>query len=347
MKLGIIGLAGSGKATLFEALTRQPLDINHKKENVSRVIHVPDERIDFLGSIYTPKKTTYAQITYCLPGMKNFDNENGRMQDISNKVKDCDALIHVIRNFKTPGGDPPQPLTDFKTLDQEMMLTDLIVIEKRLERLELDKKRGKRINPEEKSLLRQGLAKLGDEIPLRKCANLAFAPSLKGYAFLSLKPLLVLFNNEDNDENIPKSIEESEGSFDEAHMAIRGRLEQELAQMPEEDAADFLAEFNIKTSAMNRAIKESYNLLGLISFFTVGQDEVKAWTIKKTTAALNAAKAIHSDMKKGFIRAEVLSYKDFVIAGSHKEAKKQGLIRLEGKTYEVQDGDIINFRFNV
>ncbi len=344
MKLGIIGLSKSGKATVFEALTKQPLDINHKQETLTRVIHVPDERIEFLSGMYTPKKTTYAQITYFLPGANDRDKETSAMQEAANKVRDCDALIHVVRNFNIFGGETPSPFADFKTLDAEMMLADLIVVEKRLERLELDKKRGKHIDPEEASLLRQCLETLEKEIPLRKCPGLVSSSYLKGYAFLSLKPTLVLFNNEDEDDSIPNT---RDAFFNEPCMAIRGKLEQELVQMSDKDAAAFLSEFNINTSAMDRVIKKSYQLLGLISFFTVGSDEVKAWTIKENTSAVNAADVIHSDIKKGFIRAEVLSYEEFIRAGSHHEAKKKGTLRLEGKTYKVQDGDIINFRFNV
>lgn len=344
MKIGIIGLPQSGKATVFEALTKQSIAVGNKKENATSAIRVPDERIDFLGSIYNPKKTTYAQVTYFLPGANDFDKETSLMQDASNKVRDCDSLIHVVKNFKTFGGEKPRPYTDFKTIDQEMMLADLIVVEKRIERLELDKKRGKNVYPEEVSLLNQCLEKLGEEIPLRKCPDIVNTPYLKGYAFLSLKPMLVLFNNEEDNDSMPEA---GETTLNETCMTIRGRLEQELVQMSEEDAADFLKEFNIDTTAMNRVIKKSYSLLGLISFFTVGDDEVKAWTIKKNTTAVDAADVIHSDIKKGFIRAEVLSYDDFTSAGSHHEARKKGTLRLEGKTYEVQDGDIINFRFNV
>lgn len=229
-------------------------------------------------------------------------------------------------------------------LDQELVLTDLMVVEKRLERMELDKKRGKPTEQEEVSLLTECLKKLEDEIPLRKFPDIASAHLLKGYAFLSGKPMLVLFNNEDDNDSLPdvKDLISSEDC-----MIIRGKLEQELAQMSDEEAGDFLREFNITASATDRVIKRSYQLLGLISFFTVGKDEVRAWTIKKETQALDAAEAIHSDIKKGFIRAEVLSYDDLTDAGTYQEARKRGTVRLEGKTYKVQDGDIINFRFNV
>ncbi len=179
---------------------------------------------------------------------------------------------------------------------------------------------------------------------MRRHPNLAFAHKLKGYAFYSAKPMLVLFNNEDEDDALPEPAPIFE---QEDCMIIRGKLEHELAQMSQEEAAELLEEFEISASATDRVVKQSYKLLGLISFFTVGEDEVRAWTIKKGTAAVDAAEVIHSDIKKGFIRAEVISYDDFMDAGSMANAKKKGTLRLEGKTYEVQDGDIINFRFNV
>jgi hypothetical protein len=217
-------------------------------------------------------------------------------------------------------------------------------VEKRLERIELEQKRHRKIDQEEFTLLTQCKKDLENEISLRKNSEIASAHCLKGFAFVSLKPMLVLFNNEDDDDDMPdlKDITSMESC-----MIIRGKLEQELAQMSDEEAEDFLSEFNITASAMDRVVSESYKLQGLISFFTVGEDEVRAWTIKNETRALDAAEVIHSDIKKGFIRAEVVSFEDLISAGSYAEARKQGTVRLEGKTYEVKDGDIINFRFNV
>lgn len=344
MKLGIAGLPGSGKATVFEALTRNVADAGHKGESRIGTVKVPDTRIDVLSDMYKPKKTIYAQVEYFLPGMPGHAKENKIDRNILTLIRDADALIHVIRNFGGYGFEAPSPYKDFLALDQELVLTDLVVSEKRLERLELDKKRGKAIEQEEVTLLNECLKHLENETPLRKFPELASAHILRGYAFLSAKPMLVLFNNEDDDDGLPNEKDRFSG---ENCMVIRGKLEQELAQMSEDEAADFLKEFNITASAMDRVIKRSYELLGLISFFTVGEDEVRAWTIKKGTSALDAAEVIHSDIKKGFIRAETLSYKHLMEAGTYQEAKKKGTARLEGKTYEVQDGDIINFRFNV
>ena len=340
MKLGIIGLPGSGKSTIFEALTQNILPEGHKTEHRIGTIQVPDKRVDVLSNMYKPKRTIYAQMEYFLPARLHQKKD----QKIWAQVRDCDALIHVIRNFGVYGVEKPKPYHDFFAMDHELILADLVVAEKRLENIELDRRRDKKTFAEEISLLNQCVKNLENEMPLRKFPELATAPLLKGFAFLSAKPMLIMFNNEDEDDDIPEA--EDLTSIENC-MVIRGKLEQELAQMSDEDAEGFLTEFNITSSAMDRVIKQTYNILGLISFFTFVGDEVKAWTVKKDTQAVDAAEVIHSDMKKGFIRAEVVSYDNLMAAGSYIEARKQGTVRLEGKTYEVQDGDIITFRFNV
>ena len=345
MKLGIIGLPGAGKSTLFEALTKIVADdMAHKHEDRLGTIRVPDQRVDQLSSMYNPKKTIYAQVEYLLPYMTMQKPGQQRDETVWANVRTCDAMIHVLRNFKGFGNEQATPLEDFTSLNEEMIFADLLVVEKRIERLGLDKKRGKDVDPEEVRLLESCRETLEQEKPLRSNPDLAAAPQLKGYTFLSGRPMLVIFNNEDDDESTP----ESENSFTyEKCLALRVRLEHELSQMEEEEAQEYLEEFGITTSAMDRMISLSYELLGLISFFTVGPDEVRAWTIKKDIPAVDAAEVIHSDIKKGFIRAEVVAYDDLMEAGSYKEARQRGTTRLEGKTYLVQDGDIIEFRFNV
>jgi hypothetical protein len=249
-----------------------------------------------------------------------------------------------VRNFSLFGVQSPTPLGDYRQLDQELIFADLIVVEKRLERLALDQKRGKKPDPEETALLKQCLETLENEQPLRDTPALATAHKLRGFAFLSAKPQLILFNNTDEDDRLPPL---SDGLEADSAMVIRGKLEQELARMTTAEAAEFQAEFGVRAAAADRIIQRSYTLLGLISFFTVGDDEVRAWTIRRATCAVDAAEVIHSDIKKGFIRAEVLAYEDLMAAGSYAEARKQGTTRLEGKQYAVRDGDIINFRFNV
>jgi len=339
MKLGLTGLTGSGKSTVFGALTKNISDPAHKTEDRIGTIKVPDPRIDVLSDMYKPRKTVFAQVEYFLPGMAG-----GQGDSFWNAVRGCDALIHVVRNFKGYGVEEPDPPRDFKTLDQELILADLVVAEKRLERLKLEKKRNRNVNMEEPPLLEACLKNFENEISLRHSTELATAPLLKGFAFLSAKPMLVLFNNEDEDDSLPDAGDLLSG---ENCLVIRGKLEEELSQMSEEDAAEFLSEFDISASATDRVLSKTYELQGLMSFFTVGEDEVRAWTIKTGTPAVHAAGAVHSDMEKGFIRAEVISYSDLMDAGSYAEARKRGTVRLEGKTYIVQDGDIISFRFNV
>lgn len=341
MKLGIIGLPRAGKSTLFDALTKSIAGIANRTEDRLATVRVPDDRVAALNLMFNPQKTIYAQVEYLLPGIKS---DRPAEPGLWTSLRDCDALLHVVRNHAAYGSDKPAPAQDFMRLDQELILADLVVAEKRIERIEMDHKRGKKMDEEEYALLTACRQCLESETPLRKGPDLAAAPKLRGFAFLSAKPVLVLFNNEDDDDRMP-DIRDLTGR--EACQVIRGKLELELAQMPPEEAAEFLAEFNIPASAMDRVIRQSYQLLNLISFFTIISNEVRAWTLKKGTPALEAADVIHSDMKKGFIRAEVVSFRDLMDAGSYAEAKKRGTVRLEGKAYEVQDGDIIQFRFNI
>jgi GTP-binding protein YchF len=345
MKLGIIGLPGAGKSTLFEALTKIVMDESSRKpEDRLGTIKVPDERVDRLSVMFNPQKTIFAQVEYLLPYIPMQKPGQKGDETAWTTVRTSDALIHIIRNFRGFGDEPATPLEDFAKVNEEMIFADLLVVEKRLERLELDQKRGKKADPEELRLLAECKEMLENDEPLRYRPELATAPLLRGFTFLSGKPMLIVFNNEDDDERLPDI---GDAFSDEHYFVIRGSLEHELAQMDEEETKEYLAEFNITASAMDRMITLSYELLGLISFFTVGPDEVRAWTIKKDTKAVDAAEVIHSDIKKGFIRAEVVAYKDLLEAGSYKDARQRGTVRLEGKTYPVQDGDIIEFRFNV
>ncbi len=341
MKLGVIGLPQSGKTTVFEALIQSALGKNHKGDFRIATIPVPDDRVDALKRIYKPQKTTFAQVKFCLPQRPaRAKTETGYVS----QMRECDALVQVVRNFSGYGFETPHPVRDFQAMAQELILEDLVVVEKRLERIALDQKRGKKPDQTEVRLLDECRQHLEAERPLRKNPNLALAPQLRGFAFVSAKPMLVLFNNEDEDEALPsiENIIEHEEC-----LVIRGKLEQELTQMEIDEAQEFLSEFNIAASARDRVIRKLYEVLGQISFFTVVSEEVRAWTIKKGTAALDSAGTIHTDMQRGFIRAEVIAYDDLIQAGHYREAKKKGAVRLEGKDYVVRDGDIINFRFNV
>ncbi len=344
MKLGIVGLSGVGKTTVFTALTHQPLDPGPKGESLIGTIPVPDSRMDALQALYRPKKLTPTQIEYTLPARGDLSRTSAGGASVWAQIRDCHALIQVIRNFTGLDGQAPAPQEEFMAFHQELMLADMMVLENRLERLERDHQRGKKYDPTEYSLLKRCQAYLEGGQPLRKDLTLSEAPQLRGYAFVSANPILVLFNNDEDTEDVPDIPEITEA---ETCTAIRGNLEQELAQMAPGEAEEWMAEFGISSAAKDRLIRQSFALLGMISFFTVVGDEVRAWSIKAGTSALDAAGTVHTDMKKGFIRAEVVSFADLTEAGDYQAAKKRGVVRLEGKTYEVKDGDIINFRFNV
>ena len=225
-----------------------------------------------------------------------------------------------------------------------MILNDLVVVEKRMERIELDRKRGKLSEGEEISLVQLCRQILEQGMPLRSDPGLASAPLLKGFTFLSAKPILILINNDDEDETPPIWNQRPEGVD---LFVVRGGLEKEIASLSAEEAKEFLEAYHIQESALDRVIRHSFHILNRISFFTVGPDEVRAWPIPAGTPALEAAGSVHSDIQQGFIRAEVVAYEDLKNHGGFNDAKKAGLVRLEGKGYEVKDGDIITFRFNV
>jgi GTP-binding protein YchF len=335
MKIGVIGLPLAGRSTIFEALTRQGGETLARGEDRTAVVRVPDPRVEALSRMYEPEKTIFAQVEYLLPGQGSQKKDSPWLP-----VKDSDALIHVVRNH----GPDRTPRQDLLAVEQELILADLVQAEKRLERIEADLRRGKKQNAEEHQLLAECKALLEAETPLRRRPELATAKALRGFAFLTAKPMLIVFNNEESEAGLPEGCEDAAGD---SCTALRGKIEQELARMSAEDAAEFLKEYGIADSAMDRMIRLSYEVLGLLSFFTVGKDEVRAWTIRRGTPAVEAAGVIHTDIQKGFIRAEVIAYDDLMAAGSSAEARKRGTFRLEGKTYEVADGDIINFRFNV
>jgi GTP-binding protein YchF len=348
MHIGIIGLEGSGRATVFSALSgargEAVTDVLSRAEPLRATLTVYDERIRYLSEKYNPKKTTFARIEYMLPHPPSGGQPSTSETAVWNQVRACDALLHVVRNFKSGALPEPSPETDFWSLEEEMILSDLVVAEKRLERIELDRKRGKKPEGEEADLIARAKAHLERGEPLRSVHELAEHPLLRGFTFLSAKPMLIVVNNSDEDRELRPWTKTPEGVD---IMLVRGRLEMEIASMAPEDAEEFLKEFDIEESALDRIIGRTFRLLRRISFFTVGPDEVRAWPIPAGTSALEAAGSVHTDMKKGFIRAEVLAYEDFVHFGGFQEAKRAGKVRLEGKEYPVKDGDIINFRFNV
>ncbi len=345
MRLGIIGLPASGKATIFQVLTQSKPEQWAKKGPLIGTVRVPDGRVDTLSKLFKPKKTVYAHLEYLLPHGETAYGHGGKGAEVMwNEVRPCDALVHIVGNFHQSGGETPHPREDLLKLETEMIFADLVVVEKRIERMNLDRKRGQEISHEEQELLQACLKVLEDEKPLRDYPELASAPLLRGYALLSAKPVLAVFNNDEQDEHLPQWQAPPELTN---ALVVRGKLEMELAELSPEDAAEFFTAYHVESLATERLIQHSCNLLGLVSFFTVVHDEVRCWLIPKDTTALDGAGIIHSDMKKGFIRAEVLAYDDLIAAGGYQQAKKDAKVRLEGKDYIVRDGDVIYFRFNV
>ncbi len=345
MRLGIIGLPASGKATIFQVLTQSKPEQWAKKGPLIGTVRVPDGRVDTLSKLFKPKKTVYAHLEYLLPHGETAYGHGGKGAEVLwNEVRPCDALVHIVGNFHQSGGETPHPREDLLKLETEMIFADLVVVEKRIERMNLDRKRGQEISHEEQELLQACLKVLEDEKPLRDYPELASAPLLRGYALLSAKPVLAVFNNDEQDEHLPQWQAPPELTN---ALVVRGKLEMELAELSPEDAAEFFTAYHVESLATERLIQHSCNLLGLVSFFTVVHDEVRCWLIPKDTTALDGAGIIHSDMKKGFIRAEVLAYDDLIAAGGYQQAKKDAKVRLEGKDYIVRDGDVIYFRFNV
>lgn len=346
MKLGIVGLGRSGKTTIFNALTRRDGESappGGQLVPVLGVVSVPDPRVEWLDQLYHGKKKVNAQVTYMdLQGMPGVvESKQQYMSMLLTHMRPVDALLMVIRNFTDDALGAPDVARDFRELEDEFIIADLATVEKRLEKLSMEEKKGRKVGVE-KELLEACAKTLNEEKPLRAEPDLTSAQELRGFTFLSAKPLLVVVNNPDEDNELPTF------GFGYAEaMVVRGKLEMEMAQLSETEAEAFRQDFGISESALDRVIRSSYALLNLINFLTVGEDEVKAWTIPAGMTAQEAAGAIHSDIQRGFIRAEVVAYDDLRAAGDYASARKQGTVRLEGKTYPVKDGDIINFRFNV
>lgn len=358
MKVGIIGLSNAGKTTVFNALTGLDIDTTLYATVAGDphvgVVKVPNSEIVRLSEIYRPRKTTYATIEYVdyIGLTKGDERQNGKVFDL---IKDVDAIVHVVRAFYDASVVHPMesinPVRDIDTVELELMFADLALVETRLERMEEGKKRGKKPDEMERRLLLKCRDFLMRETALR---DIEFTEdeqkAMRQLQFLSVIPKVIVLNTaEKNDSEYTKTLESSLlNRYPSAHvLTLCGKIEMDIAQFPDEERGPFLEELGIHEPASNRLIQTCYQLLGLISFITVGEDEVRAWTIRSTTIAATAAGKIHSDIERGFIRAEVISFQDFVASGNMHAAREKGLLRLEGKTYEVQDGDIINFRFNV
>ena len=362
MQVTIVGLPGSGKTTVFNALTGGHAETggyagSRAAPNVS-VVKVPDERVDRLAALFTPKKTTYADVTYVDVAIPAGAAREGTVNpDVLALVRNADALLHVARAFDDPTASvPADPWRDVDELDVEFTVADLSVIEKRLEKLRTQGRHGSQAEREqaqrEEALLQRLEPHLSDGKPIR-----AFGLTddeellLRGYRFLTQKPVLVLLNIDEGALPSAAGLEASgRERYAEPHTdvaALAGKIEAEIGELPEEDARLFMDDLGIAEPSRGRVIRLTYDLLGLFSFFTAGEDECRAWTLRRGSTAVDAAGAIHSDLARGFIRAQVIGVDELLEAGSMAEARKHGTLRQEGRDYRVADGDVVEVLFNV
>jgi ribosome-binding ATPase len=359
MKMAIIGLGNSGKTTVFNALTRGTVETTayssgQLEPNIATV-KVPDQRLTVLATMFNPRKITPADVQYVdVGGLSSGASQGGGLPPaLLNYIGGVDALLHVVRAFEDetiahPDGSV-NPKRDIESVDLELTFADLGVIERRLQRLagEISKMstKDRELRLAERDVLVRLQESLEAGTPIRDVVlSEEESKLLRGYQFLTAKPLLLVINVGETD------IRTAATQYTDRHtevVVLAGKIEAELAQLEDEDAQAFMDDLGITAPARDRVIESSYHLLGLMSFLTAGQDEVRAWTIRQNTIAVEAAGAIHTDIQRGFIRAEIVAYHDLVRAGSMPEAKKQGTVRMEGKTYIVKDGDVCHFLFNV
>ena len=357
MKTGIIGLPLVGKTSLFVMLTKQT--VAHRSGNPREahlgVTKVPDDRLDRLAALYNPKKLIHASVEYA--DVAALSQEALKETAFAANLRNVDALAHVVRTFENdsiPHVGSIDPLRDIKSIDFDLIVSDLEQVEKRLERVEKDLKRMKSAEIDrEFELLKRAKGHLETERPLRE---MEMTPDdkkrVRGFMFLSEKPMLYVLNigesptlGKDLDEATSKcGLAEVMSHPNTGALAVCAKVEAELAAMSDEDAAEFLTSYGLRQSGLVRLIHKTYELLGLISFFTVGEDECRAWTVERGSKAVHAAGAIHSDLEKHFIRAETIHWDQLLDAGSEAEARARGTLRLEGKEYIVKDGDVMHIR---
>src|SRR5438876_8610935 len=358
MKTGIIGLPQVGKTSLFRILTKAHLSehaYSNPREAHVGIAKVPDDRLDRLAALFKPKKLTHASVEYVDVGA--IGQEALKESAYLGHLRTVDALAHVVRAFddlSIPHVGPIDPLRDIRNVDFDLMVSDLGQVEKRLERLEKDLKKQKTAEIEKEfDLIKRAKAHLETEKPLREMEMSADDKKrVRGFMFLSEKPILYVLNISESSE-LGRDLEEAAKKFSVEEVAARpnagvtaicGKVEAELAEMPDAEAAEFLASYGLKESGLARLIRKTYELLGLISFFTVGEDECRAWTVERGMSAQSAGGRIHSDLEKHFIRAETIHWDTLLAAGSEANARAQGTLRLEGKEDVVKDGDVMHIR---
>jgi hypothetical protein len=359
MQVAIVGLPLAGKTTIFGALTQSDADTGGHSAGRYRVstavVDVPDSRVDTLSDLFRPRKTTYARIQFNdISGIGSDTGESkGLDAQLLTAIAPCDALLQVVRAFDNPAVPHPagdvDPRRDLAALRFELLISDLAVVERRIERIEvgLKKTRADARLTKELALMRRFVEALEAETPL---VNVDMddeeAFMVRGFQFLTLKPAMVVLNM-DEVTDTGMDLAWTNHHRRTSAVALKGEVEKEIALLPPEDRALFLEDYGIAAPGLEVMVRECYDLLGLMSFFTVGEDEVRAWTVRRGATAVEAAGAIHTDLARGFIRAEVISYDEMMACGTLVEARKRGKLRLEGKEYIVQDGDILNIRFNV
>ncbi len=346
MKIGLVGFAGSGKTTVFNTMTGLDAPVGFGGEVRLGTVRVPDERIDRLSEIFSPKKTTYAEMSFCdIPGEHGAE-KRGLSPRALQQIRDQEALCLVLRDFANPAleGDA-DPASDLEAFHAECVLADLDIVERRLERA-----RKERADAQEQAAFETMLATLEQEQPLRSLAPERLNRDyLRGYGLLTDRPLLVALNRSEDQaaEPLPQNLATRLDDLHAAGLVLSASVEAEIASLDPEDQAAFLEDLGLAESALTRFIRAAYGLLDLISFFTVSEDEVRAWTIRRGMTARPAAGRIHSDLERGFIRAEVIPYDTFVEYGSEQAVKDAGRLQVEGKDYVVSDGEIMHVRFNV
>ena len=346
MKVGLVGFAGSGKTTVFNTLTGLAVPTTFGGEVHLGTVKVPDERIDTLSALFKPKKTTYAEIVFSdIPG-EHDAHHKGLSAKMLEKIRDQDVLCLVLRAFPNPALEKDaDPAADLENFAAECLLSDLGTVERRLDRAKKEK-----IDALELQAFQLMKQALDSEHPIRSLPEGALHRNyLKGYGLLTDRPLLVVLNRSEDEaaQPLPPALAQRLKEMHAAGLVLSASVEAEIARMDPADQAAFLSDLGLSESARTRFIRTAYQLLDLISFFTVGEDEVRAWPIRRGTHARQAAGKIHSDLERGFIRAEVMPYEMFMKHGSEHAVREAGQLKLEGKDYVVQDGDILSIRFNV